>query len=137
MNPTPPRPTNDTTELAKERSRQASERTITGWIGSSLLLMGFGISIEEIQAVMSKDFPPNSSEISLQFTNMVSLSAIAFGIVLLVLASITHGWEIHSLEQDNYLTTPPRLFNLMLVVGSVILFGLFVLVNVILVISQQ
>jgi putative membrane protein len=129
------RPTNDTTQLAKERNRQAAERTLTCWIGNSLLLMGFGISTQEIYSAMNQSFPQNSSEINFQFTDMISLGAIAFGIALLIPIAITHRLEIKSLEQDDYLVSHPRLFNLLIVVGSVILFGLVALAAVVLVSS--
>jgi len=129
------RPTNDTTQLAKERNRQAAERTLTCWIGNSLLLMGFGISTQEIYSAMNQSFPQNSSEINSQFTDMISLGAIAFGIALLIPIAITHRLEIKSLEQDDYLVSHPRLFNLLIVVGSVILFGLVALAAVVLVSS--
>jgi len=129
------RPTNDTTQLAKERNRQAAERTLTCWIGNSLLLMGFGISTQEIYSAMNQSFPQNSSEINSQFTDMISLGAIAFGIALLIPIAITHRLEIKSLEQDDYLVSHPRLFNLLIVVGSVILFGLVALAAVFLVSS--
>ena len=137
MNTPSRRPTNDTTELAKERNREAAERTLTSWIENSLLLMGFGISIEEIYSAMNQSFPQNSSEINLQFTDIISLGAIAFGIALLIPVSINHRMEIKSLEQEDYLARPARFFNLLIVVGSVILFGLVALAAVILVISQK
>jgi putative membrane protein len=136
MNPSSRKPTNDTTELAKERNREAAERTLTCWIGNSLLLMGFGISIEEIHSAMNRSFPQNTSEINLQFTDIISLAAIAFGIVMLIPIAINHRMEIKSLEQEDYLARPSRFLNLFIVVGSVILFGMVALAAVILVISQ-
>jgi len=137
VNPPASRPTNDVTELAKDRNRQAAERTITSWIEISLLLMGFGISIEAVDSAVNRSFPNNSLEINSQLAIMISLVAIAFGISILIPVVITHQLEIKSLEREDYLTRPIHHLNQLLVVGSVILFGLVALAAVVLVISQS
>jgi len=137
MNSPPSRPTNDTTELAKDRNRQAAERTITSWIGTSLLLIGFGISVKSIYSAVNRSLPQNSLEVNSQLATMISLAAIAFGISILIPVAITHRLEIKSLEREDYLTRPVHHLNQLLVVGSVILFGLVALAAVVLVISQS
>ncbi|MCU0569471.1 MAG: DUF202 domain-containing protein [Oculatellaceae cyanobacterium Prado106] len=131
------RSTSDVTELAKERNRQAAERTVASWIGSSLLLIGFGISFEEISAALMQAFPKNSSQFNTQLGSLVGLGAIAFGILLLVPVAIAHFIELKALEQENYLVRSPRSLYLFVAVGSVILFGIVVLVTVIFIVSQR
>ncbi len=41
-------PANINTELAKQRSHEASERTMMAWIRTALSLIGFGIGIYEV-----------------------------------------------------------------------------------------
>lgn len=137
MNAPVRRPTNDTTELAKERNREAAERTISSWIVSSLLLIGLGISIEEIYTAMNQVFPQNNLATNLQLTNLMSLGAIACGIILLIPITITHRMEIKALEEEHYLTRPVSFLNLLLIVGSVMLFGLITLVAVVLILSRK
>jgi len=102
-----------------------------------LLLMGFGISIEVVDSAVNRSFPNNSLEINSQLAIMISLVAIAFGISILIPVVITHQLEIKSLEREDYLTRPIHHLNQLLVVGSVILFGLVALAAVVLVISQS
>ncbi len=130
------RPTNDVTELAKERNRQAAERTLASWINVSLLLIGFGVVIEEIPAPLQQFLPQPNISINLQLSYLIGLGTIAYGVVLLIPAAIVHRQAISLLEREDYLVTPVR-FNLAIVISLVILFGLVALVNVLLAISQQ
>jgi putative membrane protein len=127
---TPPsRPTNDVTELARERSRAAVERTLVSWINSALLLMGLGISIHEIASEVER-VSPNSLASHNRMSMLLSLGAIAFGIALLIPIAIGHRGDIKALERGDYLAKPPQLFNLAMVIGAVIVFGLIALVDV-------
>jgi len=130
------RSTNDVTELAKERNRQAAERTMTGWINISLLLIGFGVTLEEIPAALSRSLPQNHPFLNLKLTYLLGLGTIAFGVLLLIPVAIAHHRSIKALDQSAYLIKPAR-FNLLVVVSMVVLSGLVALVNVILIISQQ
>jgi uncharacterized membrane protein YidH (DUF202 family) len=111
------RPTNDVTELAKERNRQAIERTLLSWINSALLLLGLGISVGAVTA----DLQPLSP-----------LGAIVFGIALLVPIVGVYRRELLTLGQRNYLAHPPQRLNLFIVVAVVVAFGLLALVDVVL-----
>ncbi len=134
----PRRPTNDTTQLAKERNRQAAERTVTSWIQNSLLLIGFGTALQEISAALKRSYPQQSAQVNLELTHTVSLSAIAAGILLLIPILLAHHSQMRALERENYLENLPSLLNLyLIVVGSVILFGLVALAAVVLVVSQK
>ncbi len=130
------RPTNDVTELARERNRQAAERTVTAWINASLLLIGFGIVIEEIPATLRRSLPQTNPAINLQISHLLGLGTIAVGIVLLIPVSVAHYQTIKLLEQADYVAHPAHV-QLAIAVGAVILFGLVALVNVLLVLSQQ
>lgn len=128
-------PTSDVTELAKERNRQASERTVTSWINTSLVLIGFGVVIEEIPGLLNQESPLRNSALNLQLAYFLGLVTIAFGILLLIPASISHSLEIRSLNKENYLFKPARL-NLLIDVSLVILFGFIALVNLFLIVSR-
>ncbi len=39
-------------ELAKERSRQASDRTLMAWVRTSLSLIGFGFAIASFRDIL-------------------------------------------------------------------------------------
>lgn len=123
------RPTNEVTELAKERSRAAVERTIVSWLNSALLLMGLGISIHEIASEVQQ-VSPNYLASNIRMSMLLSLGTIAFGIALLIPIAISHRADIQALERGDYLAKPPHLFNLAMVIGAVIVFGLIALVDV-------
>lgn len=131
------KPTNETTELAKERSRQAAERTLTSWINTSLLLIGLGIGTEEIATALQGALPRVAVEIHLALSYALSLGTIAFGIALLVPISIAHQSELRALKQNEHLTPSHGLLYRSLVTGSVILFGLIALTHLVLIISQR
>jgi putative membrane protein len=130
------RPANEVTELARERNRQAAERTMIVWINVALLLIGFGVVIEEIPAILSRSLPQNNPFLNLHLGYLLGLGTIAYGVLLLLPVAIVHRQSIKTLERTDYLTQPAA-FNLSVVVSATVLFGLVALVNVILVISQQ
>lgn len=123
-----PHATNETTELAKTRNRLAADRTLTSWIQSSLGLIGFGAGFQSIFAAVNRSFPQNNSVINQNITYAISLSAIGFGIFLLIPILIPYRNYIKSLEREelinhqflNYLD----LFNLKLLTMLIILYGL-------------
>jgi putative membrane protein len=131
------RSTNDTTELAKERNRQAAERTLTSWIQNSLGLIGFGAAFQSIFNALNQSFPQNSPVINMQIAYAVGLSAIGLGIFLLIPVIIPYRNYIKSLEQDNFLHRPPRLFDLKLLLVSVTLYGVIALIAVLLISEGQ
>ncbi|KOP23066.1 hypothetical protein AMR41_28040 [Hapalosiphon sp. MRB220] len=131
------KPTNITNELAKERNRAAAERTLTSWIQNCLSLIGFGIAFDRIFNALNESIPKHNPHIAMQLTHIIGLSAIAFGIFLLVLAMIGYIIKVKSLEQGEYSYKSTYIINLSVFVVSVILFGLITLVAVFTVISSQ
>ncbi len=129
--------TNITNELAKERNRAAAERTLTSWIQNCLSLIGFGIAFDRIFNALNESIPKHNPHIAMQLTHIIGLSAIAFGIFLLVLAMIGYIIKVKSLEQGEYSYKSTYIINLSVFVVSVILFGLITLIAVFTVTSSQ
>jgi putative membrane protein len=121
------------TELAKERNRLAAERTLASWIQNSLGLIGFGAAFQSISNALNQSFPENDPAINAQLAYAVGLSAIGLGIFLLIPVIIPYRNYIKSLEQDDFLNRPPRLFDLKLLVVSITLYGCIALIAVLLV----
>ncbi|MDM9382396.1 DUF202 domain-containing protein [Chlorogloeopsis sp. ULAP01] len=138
MNTSPsPKPTITTTELAKQRNRAAAERTLTSWIQNCLSLIAFGIAFDRIFAALNQTFPKQNTQINSQWTSIIGLSAIAFGIFLLVLAIVGYLINVKSLNQEDYLYRKYRLFYpLTILVGSVIILGLLAFFAIYFVISM-
>ena len=67
------------TELAKERTRDAYDRTLMAWVRTGLSLIGFGIGIFEVADQTGGDTVFRSSK-------LVGLSLVALGIVTMFMA---------------------------------------------------
>lgn len=123
------RPTNDVTELAKERSRQAFERTLLSWINSALLLISLGVAIGDLPAELAQGLPPLAGGLLGRRLGL-SLGAIAFGIILLVPIAIVHRVYLQALERGDYLAQPLPRVNVLVVVAIVVVFGLVAMIDV-------
>jgi putative membrane protein len=131
------KPTTTTTELAKQRNRAAAERTLTSWIQNCLSLIAFGIAFDRIFVALNQTFPQQNLQINTQLAHIIGLSAIAFGVFLLVLAIVGYLINVKSLNKADYLYRKYHLFNpLAILVGSVIIFGLLAFFAVYFVISM-
>lgn len=136
MNSTPP-PTGATNELAKERNRAAAERTLTSWIQNCLSLIGFGIAFDRIFNAISQSFPNNNLIFNTSLTTLIGLSAIAAGILLLILAIVSYLAQIQSLGQTNFPYRSPQSRFLSTVISiSIILFGVITIVAVFILATQ-
>jgi putative membrane protein len=88
-------------ELARERNREAADRTLLAWIRTSLAMISLGFGIERLgQAALSFDG---------RFSDLSSLKTRAFGASLIVLgmaATIAGMWEhrhmLTAISRDDY-----------------------------------
>ncbi|BAU65508.1 hypothetical protein STA3757_28950 [Stanieria sp. NIES-3757] len=136
MSSTPPRPTNVTTQLAKERTREAAERTMASWIQNCIGIIGFGAGFDSIVVALHQTFSERSPAFDLNLAHIIGLMAIAIGIFLLVLMRFVYQQEVRSLEREDYLERPTRLSNLGILVSSITLYGVIALVAVLLVLPR-
>jgi putative membrane protein len=137
MSSTPPRPTNVTTQLAKERTREAAERTMASWIQNCIGIIGFGAGFNSIVAALHQAFPERNPAFDLNLARIIGLTAIGLGILLLVLMIIIYRAEKQSLEREDYFEHPPRLSNLGILVSSMTLYGLIAFIAVLFVLPWQ
>ena len=118
-----PRSNND---LAMDRSRMASERTLMAWLRTSLSMISFGFTIFKFlealqQQATIKALRPNSPR-------NVGLTLIAIGTVALILAGVQHRRYLRALGTDEAragLDLP------LLVSGLVVLLGLLMFASVV------
>ncbi|MBW4466190.1 MAG: DUF202 domain-containing protein [Pegethrix bostrychoides GSE-TBD4-15B] len=94
----PPPPTNDTTELARERNRAAAERTLLSWIQNCLSLIGIGIALDQILTAVNRGFPQNNPLVNLRLAHAISLSLIGLGGLLLLLAVVIYRQQTRWLD---------------------------------------
>jgi uncharacterized membrane protein YidH (DUF202 family) len=127
----PPATTNASTELAKERSRQAADRTLMAWIRTTLSLIGFGFGIAKFRDIlMNAGFihrPPEQFNTTLIF----GLSFISLGVFGLLAAVIQHWRILESIKKDPLAL--PVFKPLVMIMAIVLLFiGFFAFVAVLL-----
>lgn len=128
MNYNPRRPTNITTELARQRNLEAAERTLCSWIQSCLGIIGFGFGLDSISTALSQAFPQKNWRFNLLLGHIIGLLAIALGILLLVLMMVAYQASVKSLDQPDYLKHPSRIINLGIIVSSLIVYGTIALI---------
>ena len=92
--------TDVSTELARERTRQAADRTLMAWIRTSLSLIGFGFGIAKYRDIlMNAGFirrPPEEFNTTLIF----GLSFISLGVLGLLAAVIQHWRILEAVKKD-------------------------------------
>ena len=93
---------NVSTELARERSRQAADRTLMAWVRTALSLIGFGFGIAEFRDLfvlaVKGERPLRHLDISFYF----GLSFITLGVLGLAAATIQHWRILQQIKQDQF-----------------------------------
>ena len=92
---------NLTNELAKQRNRDAAERTLMAWIRTCLSLISFGFGIDKIIAAIDRALTGGE----LQAQRGVQLVAAAFvvtGVLAMAGATVQYRRELRRLQHDDY-----------------------------------
>ena len=118
--------TNSATELAKERTREAADRTLMAWIRTSLSLIGFGFTANKVLEVLQAGKPASLLHSTLVFT----LSFIALGAFGLLGAVIHYRWMMKRLQTGNFIYIAPRGLTVMVAILLVVI-GLFAFIAVV------
>lgn len=87
-----PKEKNVSKELAKERTREAADRTLMAWIRTCLSLIGFGFGIAKFRDILVEAGMRRGPE-HIHTTIIFGLSFISLGIFGLLAAIIQH-WRI-------------------------------------------
>ena len=90
-------------ELAKERSRQAADRTLMAWVRTALSLIGFGFGIAQFRDILVRAElvvrrPPEHLSIALCF----GVSFITLGVLGLLAATIQHWRILQHIKRDEF-----------------------------------
>ncbi len=91
-----------TNELAKERSRQAADRTLMAWVRTSLSLIGFGFGIANFRDILLEAGLTRSPQPYPSATLVFGLSFITLGVLGLLAATIQHWRILQHLKHDEF-----------------------------------
>jgi len=92
---------NLTNELAKQRNRDAAERTLMAWIRTCLSLISFGFGLDKIIAAL--DRAATSGDVQAQRgVQLVAAGFVLTGILAMVGATIQYRRELRRLHHNDY-----------------------------------
>ena len=92
---------NLTNELAKQRNRDAAERTLMAWIRTCLSLISFGFGLDKIIAAI--DRAAASGDVQAQRgVQLVAAGFVLTGVLAMVGATIQYRHELRRLHHNDY-----------------------------------
>jgi putative membrane protein len=88
-------------ELARERNREAADRTLLAWIRTSLAMISLGFGIERLgQAALSLD--GRGHGFSTLKTVVFGSALIGLGVLATLAAIREHRWMLDAIRRDDY-----------------------------------
>ena len=114
-----------TNELAKERTRAAAERTLSNWINNCILLIGFGVAVDQIQSSLERILLLNNTLKIAQLAHNICLIFIVFAIGVLVIVMAQHILILRSLRRRSQVFQVDLFLKLnQVTIAVVLVFGL-------------
>lgn len=123
-----PATANIANELARERNREAAERTLMAWIRTALSLIGFGFGIGKLEAYLGAVDRHRSID-PIHTTLIFGASFIVVGIFGLLAAIVQHARILKRLTRPDFAYNAMRPIA-MTVAAMLILIGVFGLVAI-------
>ena len=117
------------TELAKERNREAADRTLMAWIRTSLSLIGFGFGIDVITRGLGKTALGDAPNLALN-ARILGLSFIIVAVFAVIVAMAQYRQELKMIEAGGYQYKPSFPLGL-LVAAALCLIGLFAGISIV------
>ncbi|MCT0199656.1 DUF202 domain-containing protein [Synechococcus sp. CS-1325] len=97
---------NMTNELAKQRNRDAAERTLMAWIRTCLSLISFGFGLDKIvAAIRSQGGVVGHAGIGVR---LVSMAFVVTGMVAMAAATLQHRRDLRRLNGDTFVYREQR-----------------------------
>lgn len=123
-----PATANIANELARERNREAAERTLMAWIRTALSLVGFGFGIGKLEAYLGAADPHRSID-PIHTTLIFGASFIVVGIFGLLAAIVQHARILKRLTRPDFAYNAMRPIA-MTVADMLMMIGVFGLVAI-------
>ena len=124
-------PKSITNELAKERSREAADRTLMAWVRTSLSLIGFGFAIASFRDILLEGGLIRKPHEEFGGALVFGLSFISLGVLGLSAANLQHWNILQHLKREDFTYTGFRPLVLVMAI-LLMLIGLFAFLAVML-----
>ena len=97
---------NLTNELAKQRNRDAAERTLMAWIRTCLSLISFGFGLDKIvSAIRTQDGVVGHAGLGVR---LVSMAFVLTGMAAMAAATLQHRRDLRRINSDAFLYREQR-----------------------------
>lgn len=117
------------TELAKERTRAAADRTLMAWIRTALSLISFGFGVGKVFDLLDTAYPEKHLD-PLHASLLVAISLVILGMLSLLGAIIQYWQMLKRLEREAFTYKSSRALTVGVAV-LLLLIGLFALIGII------
>lgn len=92
---------NLTNELAKQRNRDAAERTLMAWIRTCLSLISFGFGLDKIIAAIDRATAGDGVRVE-RGVQLVAAAFMITGVLSMAGATLQYRRELRRLQHDDY-----------------------------------